>query len=112
MLLPGRLTAGLAVYPPVTGNRSLDEFGATEPSPESPDPEPGTTTETAETDASGRTTDDPAAAETSTPTDGVEPVESTYDWTPGGAPCAVCGESVEERWRDADGLVCLECKVW
>lgn len=107
--LPGRLTGGLAVAPSVTGNRSLDEFGTAEPSPESAD--------TAGVEDAG-THDDDGADETATdhaPTeraDGIEPVESTYDWTPGGAPCSACGDVVEERWRDTDGLVCPECKVW
>jgi hypothetical protein len=107
--LPGRLTDGLVVAPPVTGNRSLDEFGTVEPSPEPAEAEGVGDAGTTEGDAS----DELAAEQAPTKAaDGVEPVESTYDWTPDGAPCAVCGDSVEERWRDADGLVCLECKVW
>ena len=44
-----------------------------------------------------------------------EPVDrpaSTYRWSPDGAACATCGESVEERWRDGDDLVCAGCKEW
>ncbi|WP_458206867.1 DUF7573 domain-containing protein [Haladaptatus sp. NG-SE-30] len=42
----------------------------------------------------------------------VEPARATYDWTPDGATCAGCGESVERRWRDDDGMVCADCKEW
>ena len=36
----------------------------------------------------------------------------TYQWTPDGAPCAVCGATVERRWREEDGFVCTDCKDW
>lgn len=42
----------------------------------------------------------------------VEPAVSTYDFSPEGAPCAGCGESVEKRWRSEAGLVCPDCKEW
>lgn len=42
----------------------------------------------------------------------VRPAESTMDWTPDGAACAVCEKRVERRWRDEAGLVCLDCKTW
>lgn len=41
-----------------------------------------------------------------------DPAVATYDWTPGGAACAACGETVERRWRDGPGFVCGECKDW
>ena len=44
--------------------------------------------------------------------DPVEPAVSTYDWTPTGADCEVCGAAVEERWRDDGRLVCADCKAW
>ena len=34
----------------------------------------------------------------------------TYEWTPGGAACGVCGASVEARWRDGEAFVCADCK--
>lgn len=79
----------------MTGNRSLDEFAASEPTPESVEP-----------------VEESVDSDQELPERDVEPIESTYDWTPGGAPCAMCGDSVEERWRAAEGLVCVECKVW
>ena len=36
----------------------------------------------------------------------------TTAWTPDGAPCATCGETVERRWRQDGALVCAECKTW
>ena len=110
--LPGRLTAGLTVGPAVTGNRSLDEFTAREPSSGPADPEPPADGATPDVDDPDGTADDHPTPDEAPTTDGVEPVESTYDWTPGGAPCAACGAAVEERWRDGDDLVCQECKVW
>ena len=93
----------------MTGNRSLDEFGTAAPSSEPAEAEGVEDAGTTDEDGA----DEAAAEQSPTETvDGIEPVESTYDWTPGGAPCAVCGDAVEERWRDADGLVCPECKVW
>jgi len=46
---------------------------------------------------------------TEQPTD---PAVATYDWTPGGAACAACGETAERRWRDEPGFVCEDCKKW
>lgn len=86
----------------MTGNRSLDEFAAT--------------ARTADPEETGEETDADDASRGERLGGGsvsdIDPVESTYDWTPGGAPCARCGSSVEERWRSDDGLVCPECKVW
>ena len=42
----------------------------------------------------------------------VEPAVATYGWTPCGAECQECEETVERRWLDEDGLVCANCKVW
>lgn len=44
--------------------------------------------------------------------DEVEPAVITYDVTPDGAECAVCGEVVTRRWRDEARMVCGECKDW
>lgn len=88
----------------MTGNRSLDEFAGTESATEAADPA---------VEESSKPEPDPVEDGASDPADAdVQSIESTYDWTPGGAPCAMCGESVEERWRDAEGLVCIDCKVW
>lgn len=71
------------------GNRSLDEFLTNEPT----DPD---------SDTSGAT-----------------PAAPTMVWTPDGAVCENCGETVQRRWRErseqdgADGrLVCEACKPW
>lgn len=42
----------------------------------------------------------------------VDPAAATYEWAPGGAPCAACGDVVERRWRGEAGLVCGSCKAW
>lgn len=44
--------------------------------------------------------------------DAVEVATVTYEWTPDGASCDSCASVVETRWRDAEGLVCGECKDW
>ncbi len=41
-----------------------------------------------------------------------DPVVSTLDWRPSGAPCAACGQPSERRWRDDGDLVCSSCKTW
>lgn len=83
---------------------SLDEFlGSDE------DGEADTGAVDAEPD--GVTADDGEAD--GTEADGaVEPAVPTLDWTPGGAPCAACGATVERRWRDDGRMVCGECKGW
>lgn len=42
----------------------------------------------------------------------VEPVQSTYSWSPEGHPCSLCGDSVQERWREGGELLCEACKEW
>ncbi len=37
---------------------------------------------------------------------------ATYSWTPDGAVCTACGQSVEERWANDEGVVCVDCKEW
>jgi hypothetical protein len=44
--------------------------------------------------------------------DAVDPATTTYEHSPGGAPCAACGVTVTERWQDAPGMVCPDCKEW
>jgi len=62
-----------------------------------------------ESDEQGEAAD--TAAE-SAATSGVVAATTTYAWDGSGAVCADCGETVERRWRGADGLVCLDCKDW
>lgn len=49
---------------------------------------------------------------TSLASEGVDSLEATLDYTPDGAPCAVCGETVARRWRDDAGYVCPDCTEW
>jgi len=43
----------------------------------------------------------------------VEAATPTYDFSPDGATCEACGETVEIRWHDPDGgMVCADCKGW
>lgn len=42
----------------------------------------------------------------------VEPIGTTYAWSPDGGECALCGETVGARWRDGGDLVCADCKNW
>lgn len=88
----------------MTGNRSLDDFADGSPAA---DPGESEEEEATAEDAPGVERSANRGAHTD-----IEPIESTYDWSPGGAPCASCGASVEERWRSEKGLVCPECKVW
>ncbi|MFD1511675.1 DUF7573 domain-containing protein [Halomarina rubra] len=100
-------------------DRSLDEFLASDEGDEDDEDEgegesvdgdghtDADATADAATDADATTESDDAS-----PSLTVHPAESTMDWTPGGAACAVCGESAERRWRDDEGLVCLDCKTW
>lgn len=121
----------------MTGNRSLDEFAGT--SGESDDELPAdvddrsadeAVVDAADADVDGTTTDaadlavdagDDDSAGSDVDADGaggdpsdtaVEPVASTYAWSPDGGECAACGGTVEERWRDGGDLVCLDCKEW
>lgn len=98
---------------------SLDDFV---------DAGPGTGGESAATDDAGDTgaaddtDDDGASAADAATGDGageervdpgaVDPAAATYEWAPGGAPCAACGDVVERRWRGEAGLVCGSCKAW
>lgn len=44
---------------------------------------------------------------------GVEPPAVTSSVTPGGAPCAACGETVRRRFAvDGGDLVCRSCAAW
>jgi formylmethanofuran dehydrogenase subunit E len=43
------------------------------------------------------------------------PARATMRWSPDGAPCDACGESVARRWRASaadDDYVCADCKEW
>lgn len=57
-------------------------------------------------------TDSPPETAAETNAKAATSARTTYGWTPGGADCAECGETVERRWRDGDALVCADCKSW
>ena len=59
-------------------------------------------------DAETETTDDVESADA----DAVAPATVTYDWSPDGAACERCGETVERRWLDDGEHVCESCKEW
>jgi hypothetical protein len=44
--------------------------------------------------------------------DAVDPATTTHAHSPDGAACAACGATVTERWQDAAGMVCPDCKEW
>lgn len=44
--------------------------------------------------------------------DAADPAAPTYDYSPDGAACDACGESVTRRWRDDGDYVCADCKEW
>lgn len=67
---------------------------------------PSASSDTARSDAATRN-DSNAAGEGD-----VGAVESTYRWSPEERPCANCGDSVRERWREDGELVCVDCKEW
>ena len=99
-------------------DRSLDEFaeadaGADDDGKSAPDSDAGGDGDPTNADGTARATD----AEAERPADGDtsdadESTAVTYEWTPGGAACGVCGASVETRWRDGEAFVCADCKEW
>lgn len=93
---------------------SLDEFGVDDE--ETGGSPGGSPEERAPSSGDGETSEDDGvtAADTDSPADAVEAAAPTHGWTPGGAPCAQCGETVERRWRadDGEGMVCDDCKEW
>ena len=118
-------------------DRSLDEFVHEDPDGEAADPEAESDPTRHETEAgtdanadmaskggdgtdAGRETSGAVETEQDSggshtadePSLAVHPVESTMDWTPGGAACDACETSVERRWRDDGALVCPDCKRW
>ncbi|WP_255152388.1 DUF7573 domain-containing protein [Halorarius halobius] len=83
-------------------DRSLDEFARADSDSDGDDGD----------DGGADAADDPASADDDPNFADPEPAVSTYAFSPGGAACAACGETVEKRWRDESGLVCGDCKAW
>lgn len=123
LFLPARPAAykPLATEPPdVPRDTSLDEFG-TDDADAGSDPEGSPAERSAPSEAGSAdgetqaddTHSDGATAEADGPDGGVERAAPTHGWTPGGAACAGCGDTVERRWRADDGeMVCDDCKEW
>ncbi|QSG06619.1 DUF7573 domain-containing protein [Halapricum desulfuricans] len=42
----------------------------------------------------------------------IDRATSTMSHRARGGACAICGDVVERRWREADDLVCRDCKNW
>lgn len=87
---------------------SLDDFSGGESSEQS-EADADSGDETASTTAGESAT---AATDDAGPAADIEPAKTTYAWTGEGAECGACGETVERRWQQDDGLVCIECKDW
>lgn len=97
-----------------------------EPEPEGRDGEPSRVSEPAavETeDGRGEPGDDGVAtaaidddtdainAADDTDESAVEPLATTYRWSPDDD-CPACGAPAERQWRDGDRYVCADCKEW
>lgn len=110
----------------MTRDASLDDFatdGETEDSGESPDSDPGTGSEPVQEptpDADPGSELDPESGANSGPDPGegsdpdLPPASPTHGWSPEGAVCTACEESVVRRWRSEStgGMVCDDCKEW
>lgn len=96
------------------------ESGADEPAEPGDGSVKGTDDESEEpaaavTDADGMEaeTPDEEGDDTDEPTLTVEPATPTYDFSPDGAACESCGDTVRTRWHDEEqGMVCSDCKLW
>ena len=68
------------------------------------EPADATEAETASSDGEPAADAEPAAD--------IEPAKTTYAWSDAGTTCEDCGETVERRWQQDGGLVCIDCKDW
>ena len=100
-------------------DRSLDDFLGDDSDGESTDADgEDTSDETTESDAveskttDSDTTESDADESSRSGPEAVEPAVSTYGWDGDGGVCADCGERVDRRWRQGEGLVCEACKDW
>ena len=87
---------------------SLDDFLGGERSEESESADAEGPAADADDAASAAGTEPAAEAETAD----IPPAKTTYAWDGEGAACEACGETVERRWQQDGGLVCIECKEW
>lgn len=91
------------VGPTVPEDRSLEEFADA-------DTGDAATNSDAAADADGG--DGSPEADLVDAVDAADPADPTYDYSPAGAACDACGESVTRRWRDDGDYVCDDCKEW
>ncbi|MFC7135669.1 DUF7573 domain-containing protein [Halobaculum litoreum] len=100
-------------------DRSLDEFatpggedgapaGEDDPAADAPAADDAVVDAQPDADPEG----DADADDSAPAPDAVAPAEATYDHSPDGAACAVCGGTTTRRWRDDPGYVCADCKEW
>jgi hypothetical protein len=95
----------------VARDTSLDEFATDDGGRSDGDGDGSSGTVDDGIDGSPEGSGDPGAEGPGGESGGVEP---THQWTPTGAVCSRCGESVDRRWRadEGDGMVCDACKGW
>ncbi|WP_224267861.1 DUF7573 domain-containing protein [Haloprofundus salinisoli] len=91
-------------------DRSLDEFLRTADADSVGDEE--STEGDAEEELAERTEN--AESSSDGDAEGTNPAVVTFRWSPTGATCGSCGETVLRRWRDeeTDEFVCIDCKPW
>ncbi|MES3517381.1 MAG: hypothetical protein PPP58_06940 [Natronomonas sp.] len=97
----------------VSGSAELEEVGGSDGTEGTADPDDIEETGTKNSKKVEQTdTKDPKKVEQTGEEDSGAAVRPTYDWTVDGTDCAVCGVSVQCRFRDDRGMVCSDCKAW
>lgn len=114
--------ATLDAFTSPTDDADGDEEAATESAGATPEggrttpAEDGTTSATDGTPPVAEATDVPSATtdslEATAPASALDPVETTYAWSPDGEECASCGAETARRWRTDAGFVCPGCVDW
>jgi len=95
------------------GGESSEQSEAAEAAAARADEESASETEPADaTEAETASSEDGEPAADGEPTADIEPAKTTYAWSDEGATCEDCGETVERRWQQDGGLVCIDCKDW
>jgi hypothetical protein len=99
----------------MTKDRSLDDFLGSDDAEKASEKAESSEREQDEKTPSD---DEPAAVTSeqsvSTNETSVTPAIATFQWSPSGAACASCGETVQRRWYDKEAatFVCVDCKNW
>jgi len=90
-------------------DRSLDEFLEDDGESDSP-----AHAEQASREQSGPSSELAEESEVAEPPSELpeEPEPATSGWTPDGAACEACGETVSRLWDDDGRQVCQSCKEW